>query len=361
MSKFDAVNITVTKRPFKYLVPSLHTKALVIFVFLLPQLVMLALSGSWSALIVILAAAAASVSSDCIRFIIQKKDITLFNIMYALIRGLLTGFFIPSSYPVPAVFVIVFFSVFLCGLFLDGFSDSWINPVAIAVSVCWILGMHIFPSWQISSELLLSRNPSLALIHNGAIPVLDIDPSITSFLNRTVFSLFGVSIPEGYVSLFWDTQSLIPAFRFNLITLVTSIFFIAFDVIKPMIPAVFTVVYGLLVYIAGPLFFGGRLFQGDIILAFFTSGVIFLTLFLIQWPGTIPFTVSGKFVYAVTAGILAFMIIGAGTSPSGAVFTVLSVNVVSIIIQAVEQYAEKKQTISVLAERVKSLKEGNDA
>ena len=357
------IDISVTQRPFKYLVPSLRTKAFVILIFLLPQLIMLALSESYSSLIVIFTCVASSIFADCARFLLQKKrdSFNIFSITYALIRGILTGFFIPASYPIFAVFLIVFFTIFLCGIFLEGFAESWLNPVAVTVAVCWIAGTKVFPSWQITSEILLTRNPSLALIHNGTFSVFDFDSAVTSFLNKNIFSIFDVAIPEGYVSLLWDTQSEIPAFRFNFITIITSVIFISFDIIKPAVPAVFVIVYGILVYAASPLFFGGVPFRGDIILAFFTSGIIFSSLFLLQWPSTTPFTDLGKFIYAVIAGFSAFMIAGAGTSSVGAIFCVLFVNIISIIIQAVEQYAEKKQTLSTLAKKVTALKEGSDA
>ena len=55
------------------------------------------------------------------------------------------------------------------------------------------------------------------------------------------------------------------------------------------------------------------------------------------------------------------MIIGAGTSPAGAVFTVLLMNILSLFIQHIEKIAEIKKVKKILLERVKELEEGTNA
>jgi electron transport complex protein RnfD len=114
-------------------------------------------------------------------------------------------------------------------------------------------------------------------------------------------------------------------------------------------------------YFASPFVFGGRSGQGDLLLAFLTSGILLSILFLLQDTGKTPLRVWGKITYAIIAGMLAFLIVGPGTSPAGAVFVVLIMNVVSPVIQNLEHYLEMKHTKIELMEKVKEFREGLDA
>lgn len=125
-----------------------------------------------------------------------------------------------------------------------------------------------------------------------------------------------------------------------------------------MIPGTFLAVYALLVRFVAPLFYDGPAMQVDVILAMLSSGTVFCVLFLLQWHGTVPLMNRGKFLYGFVGGVLAFCIVGVGTSSAGFVFTILLLNVLSPLIQTVENYYEKKYTESVIAARVKKVSEG---
>ena len=195
---------------------------------------------------------------------------------------------------------------------------------------------------------MLVKNPSLNLI-DGALLTNGIDEKITLFLNDSIFSLFDVSIPNGYVSLFWDNHAAIPAFRFAFWTLLASLFLFSFDFINIEIPAMFLLVYCILVRFVSPMFTGGVPREGDMVLALLSSGIIFSSIFLIYWPGTVPFSVMGKILYGALGGIFAFIFCGTGTSPFGAVATVLFMNIISPALQAFETKSLRKRLSSLLA------------
>ena len=353
-------NITITQRPYKYLTNSERTNSIIILSFLLPQILLLALTKSWNALLVIFCTTFSNVLIEFIEKRFIKKS--SYDYISAVINGILTGLFLPQNFPLVAVIIISFTTVFICRFFVGNLADSWINSSALTVCILWILGMKLFPSYQITHEILLSKNPALSLIQNGTFPTLSFDTQVTSFFNRTIFKNFGVSIPDGYISLFWDTHSAVPAFRFNFITLLTSVVLFSLDVLKPLVPGIFILVYSVLVYFVGPLFYsGGTVVQGDLLLALCTSGILLSALFLLQSAGKNPMTLFGKILYAFLAGITAFFVIGAGTSPSGAVFTVLAMNVISLVIQNIEHYLEMRHIKNQLLPRVKKFKEGIDA
>ena len=97
------------------------------------------------------------------------------------------------------------------------------------------------------------------------------------------------------------------------------------------------IVYGILVRLFAPMIFGGDFNQGDILLAFLTGGTLFCSVFLIQWYGTVPIYLSGKILLGVLAGIIAFLIMGVGTSPIGIIYTVLITNFANIFIRAIQE------------------------
>ncbi len=347
--------ISITLKPFTFLFSSSKTNSLFVLFFLLPQIFMLFLTKSWSNLLIILLTTIAGLGAEFFEKL-YKKDKTEYHFILAIIQGLLTGLFLPASYPLVSAFFITFFVTITARFFIGGFADNWINIPCLAVCVCWLTGAAFFPDYQITHEILLSKNPALSLIQNGTFPMNAFDSRITASLNRTVFSFFGVSIPDGYISLFWDSSSVIPAFRFNFITLVTSIILISLDVIKAFIPAVFILVYSLLIYFVSPYFYDSTI-HGDLLLGLCTSGLLTATLFLLQFAGTTPLTLTGKLVYAILAGISAFLIIGAGTSPAGAVFTILCMNVISLFIQHIEHIVELHRTKTLLYARIKEMEE----
>ena len=185
------------------------------------------------------------------------------------------------------------------------------------------------------------------------------DRSVTAFLNANLFKFVGIRIPEGYVTLFWDSGAIIPAFRFNFITIVSSLFFFAFDMMDILIPAIYVLVYSLMVKFAPVSLFIGSKLYGDIFLALLTSGVLFSTLYILQWYGTVPLSFAGKIVYAVVAGVSSFLIIGYGTSSIGYVFMVVCMNLVSLLIGAVEQHGVNKNYRNNLIPRIQNYREAN--
>ena len=356
---------SVFLHPFRYLRPSVQTEALIFIILLSLHVLLLALTKSYASLVIV---GCALLASFCAEFFgtyahekIERNWTDSFEWLSSAIRGILIALLLPSSFPPVAAFFITFWVLFINARILGGFANSWVNPVAATVAVAWLIGMKFFPEVALSVTELQSRNPALLLIQNGVFPIHSFDVGVTSFLNKRVFSLFGVSIPDGYVSLLWDSQSSIPAFRFNFLTLLSSIVLLATDVLNPIVPLTFTVVYVLLVRLVAPFCYNGPFLQGDIILALFSSGTLFCTFFLLQWHGTTPFTNRGKFFYGLIAGLVAFCIVGAGMSPAGCAFTILIMNIASLFIQTVENRFYQKFTDSVLMEQIQSVKEGTNA
>ncbi|QTQ16229.1 RnfABCDGE type electron transport complex subunit D [Treponema parvum] len=334
-------------RPFVHFSCSSSDTVSAFLLFLIPQIVMLWLSGTVSSLYVILSSVIGSLSAESINSVLSKKKIF---VVLSLVQGIIIGLLLPSGYPVISVFFLTLFSLLIFKYAFGGFSHPWINPAAVTVALAWLFNISAFPSFLVTGENLFSHNPSLILIQNGQIPVLPFDTKITLFLNEKIFNVFGLSIPEGYISLLWDSNSVIPAFRFNLITLITSAVFFAFDFVSGIIPACHIVVYGLLVYFVSSVAYGGMPGSGDVILALMSSGTLFTSIFLLSWFGTAPVSHTGKIFYGISAGIIAFFIVGCGTSPAGSVFTVILTNIVSLFYQQAEDFLAKRK-MALLSEK----------
>ena len=335
-------------RPFIYKAESIGVESLKMILLLAVQIFMLFFTKSFSALLIIFSSTLASVLAEIV-VIKVFNQIEYNSYIIAVLQGIVAGMIVPETYPFVTVFFAVFFIMFVIKYLFGGFADAWINPVVFVVAVLWFVGGKLFPDFLITSDYFCSRNPSQLLIESGAFPVSSFDSSVTETLNNTIFGLFKVSIPEGYISLFWDTHSVIPAFRFNFITLISSIILYGSNLIKAIIPSTFLVVYLLLVRFLSPLFCNGIPYQGDMLLALLTSGTLFYATFVLQSYGTTPISFVGKFLYGFFAGVFAFVITGCGTSSTGMAFTVLLSNILSLFIQKWEENTNKRNLQKLVA------------
>lgn len=336
-------------RPFCYFSSSATASAMACLIFLIPQLVMLYVSKTFSSLFIISASVSGALLSELINSLLRKKS---FYGITSVLQGVLTGLLLPSGMSFIAVFFLTLISNLIFNYTFGGYSHSWINPVALTVVMAWIFDFRDFPTFLISEEQLLSHNPSLLLIQNGTFPVLSFDSAVTGFINENIFKFFGISIPEGYVSLFWDNGSVIPAFRFNFITLISSAILFSFDFVSILIPSCYVIVYSVLVFFASRIVYSGIPGSGDVILALFSSGTLFCAVFLLCWIGTTPVSFWGRVCYGIAAGIFAFLIVGIGTSPAGSVFTIILLNITSLFFQQLEDFFARKKIEALLQKEI---------
>lgn len=340
--------INVLPRPFINNKKPLAFSGLAIIIALLPQLIMLAITHSYNSLILIGACVVGVLLSALTKYFI-KKD-TVFTFSTSVLQGLLIGFFLPSTFPPLSAFLITFLTMLVIKYCAGGFANSIINSVVIVVLIAYFIGGIYFPLFQVTKEQLMLKNPSLALIENGVFPIYPFDNSITLHLNDSTFALFGISVPNGYVSMLWDTQSIIPAFRFNLLTLIASIVLISSESLEGFVSFIYLFVYTILIKFVGPIITGGIEMQGDVILALLSSGTLFAAFFIIPWYASAPTTILGKLVYGIIGGIAAFLFSGCGTSPIGSILSILVLNLASPFILVFEKKMLEFKLNSLLRE-----------
>jgi electron transport complex protein RnfD len=325
----------LTLAPFYNLVPSIDQMLVFSIILILPQIIMLFVTNSVSSLILLGTVVIASFIADILNTLFSHR---VFKFSWdSLFQGIVIAFFIPSGYPAVLAFCVTLLALLIDKYAFGGFAQAWANPAVVTIIVMYFLGAKYFPSYLLSPDFLQIPNAGSDLFSHGLMHSGFYDIEVSSVLNNTVLSKLGISIPTGYVTLFWDTGSVIPACRFNFLTLISSLFLITNNIIEGIIPAVFLVVYSLLVALLGLFPYGGLLGGGDILLALLTSGTLFATFFVFTWFGTYPQSFLGKFAYGGLAGVGAFLIAGCGTSPIGIIFTVLIANVTSPFIQNIER------------------------
>ncbi len=347
MKNYNYVSVS----PFAYLSPSVTNMSLAFLLVLSPQLLMLFLTKSFQSLLIISVCIASSLSAELLSRLLRKRH-TLFDLT-SIVQGLCIGFFIPSSYDLFPLFFIVFFSLIIIKYVFGGSSHSWANPVAYTVILLYLLGNSFFPAMPFDKNVIESGSSVQFLLQNNELTLFSFDEKLSSWLNNSIFSHIGAEIPAGYVSLMWDSQSIIPAFRFGLLTLAGSVVLFSSGMLRHSVPYSFILTYAVLIrmFLLTPL--NGSVGQGDILLSIFSGGFLFTAFFLLDWHGTSPLSSAGKIVYGIISGIFAFLILGCGSSSIGAMFTVLSVNIFSPCIQILEEkiyelYLEKTAQKQIL-------------
>ena len=340
-------NSIISIKPFVYTIPSISSVSIRFLVLLALQVAMLFFTKSFNAVFVVLAAFLGAAVTSVINYFLEKKE--LYNVMNILIQGLFIGLLLPENYPVLTVFFISFLTLFVSRCIVFKSVNTWLNVPAIAVIIAWLIGFRYFPNFDVSSDILNFKNISAYLIQNGNFKIYSFDTPVTNFINEKIFSLFSVSIPEGFVSLICDTGSAIPAFRFNLLTIISSIIIFSDNAFSGVIPTLFLITYLLLVKLFGSFFFGGIINQGDMILSLMTGGTLFCVTFLIQWYGTSLITFGGKVLLGLISGVFAFIIMGCGTSPIGMAYTVLITNICCMMLRVIEERKNENATAKLIS------------
>lgn len=328
-------NKRVCIKPYIYEKPSISAVSIRILILLLLQFALLILTKSFNAVIVIFCTTLGALLASIVHYLVIRKN--KFLSLTNLIQGIMIGMLLPQNYPPVTALFISFITLLIFKYIFETSENFWINIVSVSVLIAYFIGKIYFPDFIITTDLFNVKNPSVQLINQGVFPIYDFDVSFTNYLNANILSYFKVTLPQGIISMLWDTQSVIPAFRFNLLTIIASIVLFADNSFSLLIPSIFLFVYSLFVRLFFPYVSGGELNQGDIMLALLTSGTLFVAVFMIQWFGTHPMTVIGKIIYAFTAGVYAFIVVGGGTSPIGMIYVIVISNIINLLIRQIEE------------------------
>ncbi len=286
----------------------------VLLVLLAIQIIIMGMVKDFSGIMVIFCTAFGVYAASIVTNNSSDKRFTVHP--HILITGILTGFFLPNDIGFFFSFIIAFISYFLtCGIF-GGKGGSWINPVMLAVCIASVSKPEFFTDIIMQQHIIKHGSAFQALTESGftRIPA---DQSITSMLNTSFLHRAGVTLPEGYMTMLISFPSKIPAFRYNIITIMSSILLLSIKGIQKSLVFTFLAVFGSLVYFFPIVQSIPGYAQGDILYAWFTSGAIFAAFFIINDTGTLPRSSEGRFLSGIALGICAFFVAKPGVSQAG--------------------------------------------
>jgi electron transport complex protein RnfD len=150
--------------------------------------------------------------------------------------------------------------------------------------------------------------------------------AVSSFLNKTVFSLTGSELPAEYIDLLALRSAGIIADRGLLLLLAGTIVMCAFKITRSWIPLAYVGFFGFLVYIFGDLPFGGLYGNGDVLLALFSGGTVAAAFILIVDPATGAKSQIGMLISTLCAALLTWVFRYCAFEIYGAFFAVALVN-----------------------------------
>jgi electron transport complex protein RnfD len=159
---------------------------------------------------------------------------------------------------------------------------------------------------------------------------------LTQVFNDTVFSVFNMELPAGYLDFFAAPGPGIIGDRGIYALLLGSVVIIALELSRFSVSALYLAVYLMLIRIAGAVPMGGQLWEGDVLFGLFSGGALVTALLLLTDPATGPKSVFGKMMFAVLAAFLSFFFRYVESEPYGAFFAVALLNTISPLVRAVE-------------------------
>ena len=314
-----------------------HTAILVLSLLVLQLIVMGIMYDFASIFMIMSAGTAAALASFLIGYTQGKR---VFDI-HALVTGLLIGFFMPANSGFVFSFLIAFMSYFFSWGIFGGKGFSWINPVMLAACIAAICKPECFVQ-PIGFDRIAANGSVFAALAPSGLLQTPADQYITSMFNSTFLHGAGVTLPAGYAGLFLHYPSAIPAFRYNLLTLCSSIVLLSSKTINKTLPFTFLLVYGLLIYLFPSVGQAGVYGKGDILSALLTSGAFFAAFFVMNDGGSIPRSWEGRCMTGILTGIFAFFITGPGAIPAGIPFAVLFVDCLNPLIEWMESYIYRR-------------------
>jgi len=324
----------VSPAPFFHTRPTVSRMSLVTAIALSPTLVCMAVAGDWRGLANVAIALVGSLAAELFQpATARKQDLRDGSVFVA---ALVAGLLFPTTINPIVCLGSTFTGYLVARVLFGGRGSGWLHPAAISVCIAYISGTAAFPVQTISSDSIRTVGEAFGALKLDNFAQLASDQSLTSSLNSGLLGALGIKLPEGYITLFCDLPSAVPAYRYNALVLVASIALLTLNVIDWVVPTVYLLSYSLLVYFLSLAPFTGVLGGGDILFALLTSGTLYTAFFLLPDCGTSPRTKLGRAFVGLVAGITAFGLCGPGLSPVGSAFTVVIVNAISPLVEYLE-------------------------
>jgi electron transport complex protein RnfD len=311
------------------------------------------LGDGFASLVIALTAAASAVVTELL--INLKKGVLTVPDGSAVASALVLTLLLPNTiHPVFAALG-AFFAMAVIKHSFGGLGANWFNPALggwLFIRLSWpgAFGRALEnSSLSVLADSLAKgfsdpQGSPLAILKINGWTGGPLDRSVSSLLNRTVFSLGGMELPEGYIDLFVSSHPGIIADRGLLALLLGTVIITAVRVSRSWVPAVYLGVYIFLIRIFGALPLGGGLGGGDILFGLCSGGTIPAAFLLSADPPTGPKSGPGALLSAFLSGVCAFVFRYRGMEPYGAFFSAALFNALVPLVRGAESrllYARK--------------------
>ncbi|MCL2036167.1 MAG: RnfABCDGE type electron transport complex subunit D [Oscillospiraceae bacterium] len=249
--------------------------------------------------------------SACIFFefafrLIFKKPHTIANFS-AVITGILLAFCLPVTFPLYMAVIGSFVSIVIVKEMFGGIGQNFANPAIVGRIVL----MLSFPSYM--------SNYVEPFFYNHA------DSSVDVVSSATPLAVEAGEILPSYLDLFLGNHGGTLGETSALALLLGFAYLLCMKIIRWITPVVFV----------GTVAVGTLVFGGDPLFAVLTGGVLLGAIFMATDYTTNPMTPHGKAIFAFGCGLITVIIRQFGGMPEGVAFSILTMNVLTPLIDRV--------------------------
>lgn len=268
-----------------------------VIIALLPALAASALVFGPRALLLTGVTVAACVGFEFLYELVLKKPSTIGDLS-AVVTGILLAFNLPSTFPLWMAIVGAFFAIVIVKQLFGGIGFNFVNPaiaarIILATSFAGAMTQFVFPTSFSGADTISGATPLAAnaagAFAQGAAPYMDM------FLGTTG----GVLGETSAIAL-----------------LIGLVYLVATKVISPVVPVT---------YVATVAIFAAILGQ-DPLVHVLGGGLLLGAIFMATDYVTSPYTLKGKFIFAIGLGLITVMIRVYGTMTEGVSYAILLMN-----------------------------------
>jgi electron transport complex protein RnfD len=317
------------------------------------------LTDNFSSLLI---AFSAVLAAEATEFLILHKRGKVFYLKdgSAIASALILSLLLPNRISPACAMVGAAFAIAVVKHSFGGLGANWLNPAVggwLFIRFSWPSAFNAALEASPLSLLAGSLSRGLTSLQGSPLGILKIDsfgifaaPSgldslIRSFFNTFVFSVTGAELPGGYIDLFASPAPGIIADRGVLALLLGTLIITASQVSRAWVPALWLVVFGFLVRMAGALPYGGGWWSGDLLFAVCSGGTLAGAFLLTADPATGAKSGWGILLATLAGGGLAFLFRYQGGEPYGVVFATALVNAALPLVRKFEsrRFYEKRK------------------
>jgi len=283
---------------------------------------------------------AAAVAGACVTSIVierlQKQS--AHTIMHAALAGFLVGMCLPATVPLYLPLVSAAAGVIIASRLTGSTGSGWLHPALAGLAVALLSWPEIM---KIVSPLsgwyeLAAQGGTAGVTPSDTAGAFSISayPVISSEVHRVVSELSGLSIPEHITVSALGLANGAIGQSSPLLLLAGSVFLFARKITDWGISALSFAVFAVLGWLFNGLAWGTGFAGGDVLFFVLNGPYLLVTLFMLQYYGSIPMSLKGRMAFGAVSGVFAWLFMLFGTSEYGMIVALFATLVVSPFIDA---------------------------